>query len=163
MSSHNNQFYSSDVWIRGSAKAKAKQLWYEVAKDKRSSHFPGTLDLAKIFLYPMSTTTGQRGDAMKTDWTGTRKKLIHSVGVTGQVKFVPANKHYSGIFQGSDYGIIRLSSAAKPTKSGQPLAPGMGLKFFRDGMDSSNLVSMFSLDGQQGEWDFFAHDFWTIV
>tara|TARA_B110000305_G_C18793459_1_gene339396 strand:+ start:202 stop:339 length:138 start_codon:yes stop_codon:yes gene_type:complete len=35
----------------------------------------------------------------------------------------------------------------------------MGLKFLRDGQDSANLVSMFGLDGQPGNWNFFAHDF----
>ena len=38
---------------------------------------------------------------------------------------------------------MRLSSAAQPTADGkQPLTPGMGLKFLRDGIDSANLVSM---------------------
>jgi len=34
----------------------------------------------------------------------------------------------------------------------------MGLKFLRDGMDSSNLVAMFGLDGQDS-WNFFENDF----
>jgi len=35
----------------------------------------------------------------------------------------------------------------------------MGLKFLRDGVDSSNLVAMFSVEGQPGNWNFFANDF----
>jgi len=46
--------------------------------------------------------------------------------------------------------------------AGQPSAtkttPGFGLKFLRDGMDSSNLVAMFSVEGQES-WNFFANDF----
>lgn len=79
---------------------------------------------------------------------GTRSKYIHSVGTTGKVKFVSNGKHpYDGIFEGSDYGIARFSSAVEPVEGGQPLAPGMGLKFLRDGRDSANLVAMFSVDG----------------
>lgn len=95
-----------------------------------------------------------------------RTKFIHSVGAHGKVKFVPsAEKHpYTGIFMGADHGIIRLSSAAKPVADGsQPLAPGMGLKFLRDGVDSANLVSMWSVNGQPGDWNFFSNDFFTHI
>lgn len=64
---------------------------------------------------------------------------------------------------GADFGIIRLSSAAKPSKSGQALAPGFGLKFLRNNMDSANLVAMFGVEGQKGNWDFFANDFTTHI
>ena len=39
------------------------------------------------------------------------------------------------------------------------LGPGMGLKFLRDGVDSANLVAMYSVDGQPNDWNFFSHDF----
>jgi len=39
----------------------------------------------------------------------------------------------------------------------------MGLKFLRSGMDSANLVSMFSVHGQPGDWNFFSNDFSTHV
>ena len=51
---------------------------------------------------------------------------------------------------------MRLSAAAEPTDS-QPLAPGMGLKFLRDGQDSANLVAVYSVDGQGDNWNFFAN------
>ena len=35
----------------------------------------------------------------------------------------------------------------------------MGLKFLRDDVDSANLVAMYSVDGQPGDWNFFSHDF----
>jgi hypothetical protein len=80
---------------------------------------------------------------------GYRTKYIHSVGTVGKVKFVSSGSHpFTGIFKGASHGIVRLSSAAEPSLTGsQPLAPGIGLKFLRDGMDSSNLVAMFSVDG----------------
>lgn len=38
----------------------------------------------------------------------------------------------------------------------------MGLKFLRDGVDSANLVAMFSVDGQPS-WNFFENDWTTII
>jgi len=43
---------------------------------------------------------------------GTRRKYIHSVGVSGKVKFVSTSNSYTGLFKGADFGIVRLSSAA---------------------------------------------------
>lgn len=122
------------------------------------------MELAKIFIEEMSPTFNTKGDAMKPGmlW-GHRTKLIHSVGTVGKVKFVPvAGNQFTGVLRGADYGLIRLSSAAKPSAD-KPLGPGMGLKFLRDGIDSANLVAMFSVDGQPGDWDFFSHDFTTTI
>lgn len=93
-----------------------------------------------------------------------RRKYIHSVGVHGKVKFVSTGKHsYTGIFKGANSGIVRLSSAAQPVVGGQPLAPGMGLKFLRDGGDSANLVAMYSVNGTPDDWNFFSKNFWTKI
>jgi hypothetical protein len=102
-----------------------------------------------------------KGDTMPSG----RWKFIHNVGTVSKVEFVPANLDlYTGIFKGAKYGLIRLSSAAKPSDSkinplANALGPGMGLKFLRDGMDSANLVSMYSVDGQPGDWNFFSNSF----
>lgn len=103
----------------------------------------------------------------KNSWwpNNIRTKYIHSVGVHGKVKFLSTGNHpYTGIFKGANYGIVRLSAAAKPevpgiVLMGQPLAPGMGLKFLRDGADSANLVAMYSVNGQPYDWNFFSKDF----
>jgi len=63
---------------------------------------------------------------------GYRKKLIHSVGVVGKVKFNAVDNKYDGLFKGADNGIIRFSCAVKPDEKSQPLPPGLGLKFLRD-------------------------------
>jgi hypothetical protein len=102
---------------------------------------------AGIFTESMKTSFDQAGDAMPHGMFGTRTKYIHSVGTVGKVKFIAAkDSKYSGVFAGHDNGLVRLSSAAAPSES-QPLAPGMGLKFLRDGQDSANLVAMFGVDG----------------
>jgi len=136
-----------------------------IAAKGETGSFPGP---AGIFLEAMDPTFHTPGDVMPKEGIFTKKtrtKYIHSVGAHGKVKFVPsAEKHpYTGIFAGADHGIIRLSSAAKPTADGQPLAPGMGLKFLRDGVDSANLVSMWSVNGQPGDWNFFSNDFFTHI
>lgn len=91
---------------------------------------------------------------------GTRTKYIHSVGAVGKVKFVSEGNDddYTGIFKGAEHGLIRLSSAAQPSAS-QPLAPGFGLKFLRDGVDSANIVAMYGVEGQPNNWNFFANEF----
>ena len=109
----------------------------------------------------MEPTYHTKGDALPSGITGTREKYIHSVGAVGRVKLnADGASPFSGIFRGANYGLLRLSCAIKPTDY---LAPGMGLKFLRDGMDSANLVSMWSLNGQPGNWNFFANKFTTII
>jgi len=108
----------------------------------------------------MSPTFETVSDAMPETWTGsTRTKYIHSVGVVSKCKFVSTGDHtYTGIFEGADTGFCRLSAAAKPTSS-QPLAPGLSLKFLRTGVPSSDLVALYSVNGNpEGDWNFFSQD-----
>jgi hypothetical protein len=65
---------------------------------------------------------------------------------------------FTGIYQQADYGLIRFSSAVAPSES-KALAPGIGLKFLRDQGDSANLVAMFGVDGQPGDWNIFGNEF----
>jgi hypothetical protein len=45
--------------------------------------------------------------------TGMRTKYIHSVGTVGKVKFESSNTHpFTGIWEGAQHGLVRLSSAA---------------------------------------------------
>lgn len=117
---------------------------------------------APMFLESMEPTFAGKGDVMPKALIGKRKKFIHQRGTVGKVKFVSNGKHsYSGVLQGADSGIVRFSSAAQP-KKGQPLGPGMGVKFLRDGQDSANFVAMFGVNGQTS-WNFFEHEWNTWV
>lgn len=89
------------------------------------------------------------GDEMpSTRIFGLRNKLIHSVGTVAKVEWKSVGDHeYTGIFRGATQGYIRLSSAKEPTPDVAYLAPGMGVKFLRDGIDSANFVAMYSVDG----------------
>ena len=121
------------------------------------------IEQAGMFLESMEPTFWSKGDAMPAqELVGIRPKYIHQVGTVGKVEFVHNGTKYTGMFDTAQYGYIRLSVAANPSTSfltPQPLAPGMGLKWLRDGMDSANLVSMYSVNGQPGNWNFFGNDF----
>jgi len=143
-----NNYFWSDEYIAKSASAKLDDLWTAISSSSSPWSFPA---LAGIFLEGMEATFSGKGDAMPPgELYGTRTKYIHAVGAVGKVVFVPSGSTFSGMFSKADFGLVRLSSAAQPSTSWltpQPLAPGMGLKWLRDGIDSANLVSMFSVDG----------------
>ena len=65
---------------------------------------------------------------------------------------------FTGMYKQADHGLIRFSSAAAPSES-YPLTPAIGLKFLRDDADSANLVAMFGVDGQPGDWNIFGNEF----
>lgn len=111
----------------------------------------------------MEPTFTGKGDTMPARlYVRDRTKFIHGVGATGKVKFISNGKHpYTGLFEGATQGIVRFSSAAQ-AKEDRGLAPGLGLKMLRDGIDSGNLVAMFGVNGQP-EWNFFEHDFTTWI
>lgn len=86
-----------------------------------------------------------------------RPKLIHSLGMTAEFEFKSNGNHpYTGIFKGADNGILRFSLAAKPDDN--VIIPAFAFKFFRDGMESANLFTMYGLTGQQNDSNVFAHD-----
>lgn len=99
------------------------------------------------------------GDQLDCPWTGCRKKTIHNNGNVAKIQWKNTGSHpYTGMFEGADAGFARLS-VAKPVDTKTPnMAPGMGIKLLRDGMDSANFVCMFSVDGQD-TLDFFGNDF----
>jgi hypothetical protein len=93
-----------------------------------------------------------------------RTKDIHSIGVVAKAKFVSSGQgNFTGVFGAdADYGLVRLSVATPPDPNTKILKPGMGLKFLRDGVDSANLLAMYSVDGQPS-WNFFENDWNTII
>ena len=105
------------------------------------------------------------GDELVCKWNGCRNKTVHAVGNTGKFNWVDLGGHnYTGIFDGgSTNGIVRFSTAAPvftfPMKF---IAPGMGVKFLRDGIDSANFVAMYSVDGQS-DLNFFTNDWNTHI
>jgi len=59
----------------------------------------------------LGPTIEYEGDAMGDFSNVLRKKIVHSVGVVGEVKFVSNGKHpFTGLYKGCDSAIIRFSS-----------------------------------------------------
>lgn len=90
------------------------------------------------------------------------KKFLHRRGAIAKIKVTPVSDKYSGIFQGADCGLLRLSLTYK-TAGSRPVAPGLALKLLRDGTYSANISALVSLDGQQKEFNFFKFPMSNIV
>ena len=92
----------------------------------------------------MALTLSTIGDEMPEGHT----KFIHTEGATAKVKLVNIQDHpFTGVFQGADHGLMRLSMAAEPNTESVSTVPSFGLKFLRDGTDSANIVAEYSVDG----------------
>ena len=57
------------------------------------------------------------------------------------------NHKFTGMFEGADTGLIRLSVAAPVDKKGPLMIPSLAIKLLRDQYDSANVVAMPSMDG----------------
>ncbi len=89
---------------------------------------------------------------------GTRSKFVHTQGTVATIKFTSSGKHpFTGIFVGADHGIVRLSFAGQPNPKVLNTLPGIAIKFLRDGVDSANVLAMYTIDGQKS-WNFFKND-----
>lgn len=139
---------------------KAGRIWENCETDQVGKAWLSAFQMPGLFIESMCPSFNVPGDELPLSGTGsTRLKYIHTVGAVGKVKWVDLGGHdYTGIFQGATEGIVRLSLAKEPSTSALNTAPGMGLKFLRDGMDSANLVAMYAVNGQES-WNFFENDF----
>jgi hypothetical protein len=90
------------------------------------------------------------------------KKYLHRRGVLAKVKLVPRSLKYTGVFQGADCALLRLSLTYRPTGV-RPVAPGLALKVLRDGVPSANVSALVSLEGQEKDFNFFKHPMSNIV
>lgn len=87
-----------------------------------------------------------------------RVKIIHANGAVGKIFFKPASGHpFTGIYQSGGIGLVRLSVATAPSDTS--FIPGMAIKMLISNHASINLHVMNALEGQAGNWNFFAKDF----
>lgn len=139
------------------AKKKAMVLAHVTADTVPESYPPLLSVLGGIMLESVRVSFEASADVFPES----RKKWIHSSGVVGGIRFESLGGHpFTGLFEGAEHGLVRFSAAKEPSADGG-IAPGMGIKFFRDGRPSANFVAMYSLDGQpcaDGDSDFFAHE-----
>jgi len=89
-------------------------------------------------------------------------KPIHPYGAMAKVKFVPvANNGYTGLFQGADYGLLRLSVTENPAEGA--FQAGLAWKVFVDGKPSENVSALYTLAGQGANYNFFANELSNYV
>jgi hypothetical protein len=145
--------YHGDAWQKQTAPVKLQKLWNVVTKDTRPGRWPSIIEQAQLFIESMPASFDTVADDMPKSFLGARKKLIHSVGVIAQAKFVSYPTHnYTGLFKGGNFGLIRLSSAAE-----KELVPSCVIKFFRNNVKSSNIFFLYNLEAQESK-NFFRHD-----
>eukprot|EP00091_Calanus_sinicus_P018456 TRINITY_DN4220_c0_g1_i2.p1 TRINITY_DN4220_c0_g1~~TRINITY_DN4220_c0_g1_i2.p1 ORF type:complete len:357 (-),score=107.20 TRINITY_DN4220_c0_g1_i2:86-1156(-) len=154
---------SSDEYLLLSAAEKNTIIWDNCKQDTTSAPWFSSLELTGLFKESMCSVFKTQGDELPWEkdlvFYGWRKKYIHTVGTVGQVEWRNLGDHpYTGLFEGATQGIVRFSLAKEPSPESNATAPGLGLKLLRDGMDSANLVAMYSVDGQDS-WNFFKNNF----
>jgi len=148
--------------------SKLQQIWAKItANPYTTSTFPGwsgkdisnPINLVKFGAENMDLSFDVASDLMPAGHT----KYIHSLGATAQAAFIgDASSPFTGLFKGADSCLARLS-LAKNHGDGV-YTPGMAFKCFRDGSAASgNFITMFSLDGQKDNGNFFANKFSNII
>jgi hypothetical protein len=143
-----------------SAAKKQAFLWENRILKSRYDVLPPLekIDVVGLFLTVLRKKMDRRSDEAPTEW----KKAIHAHGSVAKVKFTPSSDTpFTGLFQGADYGLLRLSVTGEPSDRG--FAPGLALKLMVDGHPSENVSALVSLTGQGQNYNFFARELSNIV
>jgi hypothetical protein len=147
-----------------SAQQKQDAIWAEVVKNPYPLNALPT-ESASIFslisiLIPSYLT--QAFTWVSDEMIQGRQKLIHTYGTAAKISFnIDSRSIYTGIFRPGNYsGIIRSSvGAIDPTN----FIPGVAVKVLLDGQPSANMFTLFSLDGQKENFNYFANSFVTTI
>lgn len=147
-----------------SLKACDKQdiIWSEVEKTQYKS-LPeykkfGLPQILGMSIQKLSVKGNLHADFAPQGW----KKYLHRRGVMAKVEIVPKSRKYTGIFEGAECALLRLSLTYRPVGE-RPVAPGLALKVLRDGQPSANVSALVSLDGQDKDFNFFKNPMSNIV
>eukprot|EP00158_Paraphelidium_tribonemae_P001471 Partr_v1_DN24431_c0_g1_i1_m66268 len=139
-----------------SASDKSEFIWAKLVANPKSAEWFSTLQVLGLFVESMAPTF-----STSNDWfPAGRKKLVHTQGLVAKIRFVKsqAATPFTGVFaSGADFGIARVSSAARPSPGENFLTPSIALKFLRDGVASANTFAMYTLEEQSGG-NFFQHN-----
>merc|ERR1711879_1089194 len=118
----------------------------ELKKVKKPYGWYSAVHQAELFVEGMDKTFDFTGDDMPDQGlfgAEQRPKLIHSVGVVADAKFVPIGSYnYTGLFRGADDCFLRFSLATKPTTKPPVTIPGISLKCMRNGVESGNVYTV---------------------
>lgn len=147
-----------------SLKACHKQdvLWKEAVSSAHDELPPyqkfGLVQLMRMSVQAISLKGDLHSDISPRGW----KKYLHRRGSLAKVRIIPRSDKYSGIFEGAECALLRLSLTYRVTNS-RPFAPGLALKVLRDGVPSANISALVSLDGQDKDYNFFKNPMSNIV
>jgi len=144
-----------------SACEKQEVLWENVKRTEYKdlpvfSSF-GFSQLLKMSFQSMKKKVGYSSDISPKGW----KKYLHRRGAMAKVKFIATDSKFSGVFQGAQCALLRLSLTFDPKRRG--VAPGLALKILRDGMHSANISALYALNGQGQNYNFFFNPLSNIV
>lgn len=118
-------------------------------------------EIPTLFTQNMAQSFGLARDDMPNN----RFKINHSQGVVARVAWDDLGEHdYTGIYQGSNLGLIRMSEGnfMLPGDEMSGLTPTLAVKFLINGRASVNLLANTSFD-PSSSFNFFANDFRTII
>lgn len=127
---------------------KQELLWKDIQRSEHKS-LPklakfGLPQLIGMSVQALTKKVARNSDVSPEKW----KKYLHRRGAVAKVKFVPTeNSPYTGMFQGAECGLLRMSITYRPTKK-RGFAPGLALKLLRDGAPSANISALYRLEGQ---------------
>lgn len=148
---------NTEEYLYLSAAEKLHHLWIKCRANTTSTSWPSLPNkLWKLLIsQSMCPSLTIQGDIIPIVDGDLRFKTIHTQGAVGRVTWRNLGGHsYTGIFQGAQHGLVRLGLSSEPFLK---ISPGMGLKFLRNGMDSANVLAMYSVSGQWS-WNFFKND-----
>ena len=142
-------FYKQEYEAQ-TAYCKAQQNWTKIRENDTIGQFFEGFAAFPMFLQDENVTFDFNGDEMPPN----RLKIIHAVGTVALFEYVSLNNHsYTGAFRGTKNGILRISEVGTVSEFGTP-STSAGLKFFRDGVPSANIMTVNSFDGHPGNYNF---------
>jgi len=146
--------FRSKEYIKLSAKEKLDCIWSKLNEKKEPLGFYSMMGMSGVFFERMAPSFELKGDELPHN----RKKYIHTVGKVAKAKYVSTGDHpFTGVFEGCDNVIIKGSSVKEQDHIILNFTPGLGIKFLRDGAESANLLTMYSVNGQKSR-NFFKND-----
>jgi hypothetical protein len=146
-----------------SACQKQEVLWSKIKATTHQSlpklHKFGFPQLFGMTVQELKIKEERHADFAPKGW----KKFLHRRGAMAKVKFIPTEENkYTGIFASADCALIRLSLTYRP-KGKRDVAPGLALKVLRDKHHSANLSALYTLEGQNKDFNFFKNPLSNIV
>jgi len=139
--------YEADDW-----KIKEANLYEQIIADNTPGVEQNTIGL---LAESVITSLEANWDVMPAG----RKKFIHSIAGICKIDLTITDTKYSGVFeQGVTSGFMRMGPAMsvnKDARVNKGIAPGIGWKFMRTGVQSANWVTLHSQDNI-GNYNYFS-------